>query len=167
MFGLFGGRPKWVPSVKYDMTLDISATYGMAGEKRPGDSDLIFLQEIDKPKPSFVNKVGGNKMTFRMDWNGARLFEHEFGHLIGAEDFYIQNKSDGDDRSTVPYNSGWNGNLMADRGTKLDWKNVEDILRFHGKKLQFNYSVEQGGVKTQDPLPNAAIPQQPTPGSFR
>jgi RHS repeat-associated protein len=155
-FGLFGSRPIWKPAVKYDMRLDISATYGMAGDERPRDADLISLGEIAKPGPSYVNRVGGDKMVLRKDWgSGSMLFEHEMGHVIGAEDFYIQNQPNDPGRMTVPYSREWDGNLMADRGPNLNWRNVEDILRFHGKRLSFQFSVEEGGVRTQNPLPRA------------
>jgi hypothetical protein len=174
--GIFGGGPQKKPVVEYRVTTTITASYGDNGDAKPSDADLISFAEIGQPPPSYVNRIKGDKMFLHIGWDGPRLFEHETGHLLGAEDFYVQNAWNGANRASIPIDDSWIGNLMADRGPNLNWRNAEDILRQHGKSVGVPYNIPPGGVQTdsnwpgwnQNPRPgshNGALPT--APGSFQ
>jgi RHS repeat-associated protein len=174
-FRIFGGGPIKKPAVEYHVTTSVTATYGDNGDAKAPDADLISFAQIGQPKPSYVNRINGDTMFLHDGWNEGRVFEHEFGHLLGAEDFYVQNAWSGKNRRSVPLSAEWIGNLMSDKGPNVNWRNAEDILRQHGQSVGVPYSIPQGGVQTQPNWPgwNQFFPpssfngSQPiVPGSF-
>lgn len=113
-------------------------------------------------------------MHLRNNWRDIRLFEHEFGHILGADDFYLDNTLPtaipGIPRDTVPTDSNWVGNLMTDQGPTLNWRNAEDILRFYGKTLPVPFNIGPSGRQpwpTYPQVPQGWNQSNSTLGSFR
>jgi RHS repeat-associated protein len=124
--------------VDYKLTTKFSWSYKDAGDDKPRGSDVNVLMFTEEPISS-ANGIGGDSIRMVRDaWFNPQTYSHEVGHVIGLRDRYFERKKNGK-RDTPPH-AGWDVNIMGSivPGTSADYRNVEELIQFHGLHVSVN-----------------------------
>ena len=110
----------------YSSKCNIHVVYRAPGKQ---SRSVTQVEAKDFKGASYVTwpLVGARTMT--LNATDPRSFKwvaaHEFGHILGLDDHYIE-KIVGGKRRTTP-KKGWEGNLMAEDKGKLEGKNLKNL----------------------------------------
>ena len=106
---------------KYSVKFNVRVIPGTEKRENTVYDNFVTISDTDKSfvKPDMING----------EWNinHKGIPAHEFGHLLGLTDHYIEGKDEFGRRKTPP-EEGWEGNIMASGNGEVEQRNIDDIL---------------------------------------
>ena len=106
---------------KYSVKFNVKVVSGTEKRENTVYDNFVTLSDIDR------SKVEWNTMNGEWNMNHKGVSAHEFGHLLGLTDHYIEGKDEFGNRKT-PSEEGWEGNIMASGNGEVEQRNIDDIL---------------------------------------
>ena len=105
---------------KYSVKFNVKVALGSEKSVRTDYDNVVVVSDIKRSKVAANTEIG--------QWNdSSRQIAHEFGHILGLEDHYIETKDEFGNTITPP-EEGWEGNIMASSYGKVEQRNIDDIL---------------------------------------
>ncbi len=106
---------------KYSVKFNVRVIPGTEKRENTVYDNFIAISDI---KTSLVKP---DMMNGEWNMNHKGVSAHEFGHLLGLTDHYIEGKDEFGKRKTPP-EEGWEGNIMASGNGEVEQRNIDDIL---------------------------------------
>lgn len=106
---------------KYSVKFNVKVVSGTEKRENTVYDNFIAISDIKK------SLVKPDMMNGEWNMNHKGVSAHEFGHLMGLTDHYIEGKDEFGNRKTPP-EEGWEGNIMASSLGKVEQRNIDDIL---------------------------------------
>lgn len=105
---------------KYSVKFRVKVALGSEKLNRTDHDNVVAVSDIKRSTVEENTEIG--------EWNASgRQTAHEFGHILGLEDHYIETEDESGETKTPP-EEGWEGNIMASSSGNVEQRNIDEIL---------------------------------------